>query len=119
MYTHSKLCSSKVYRSLILFINNEPQWFIHVWYLFSDDEEEADDSHKIEILHKRRNLLAAFCKLIVFNIIEMKNAAGIFKHYMKYYNDYGDIIKMTLAKSREINKISCARTLGLSLTQVI
>ncbi|XP_072033672.1 cohesin subunit SA-1-like isoform X2 [Amphiura filiformis] len=83
-----------------------------------DDEEEADDSHKIEILHKRRNLLAAFCKLIVFNIIEMKNAAGIFKHYMKYYNDYGDIIKMTLAKSREINKISCARTLGLSLTQL-
>ncbi|XP_071839259.1 cohesin subunit SA-1-like isoform X2 [Apostichopus japonicus] len=83
-----------------------------------EDEEDADDSHKIEILHKRRNLLASFCKLIVFNIIEMKNASGIFKHYMKFYNDYGDIIKTTLAKSREINKISCARTLGLSLTQL-
>uniref|UniRef100_A0ABM0MT92 Cohesin subunit SA-2-like n=1 Tax=Saccoglossus kowalevskii TaxID=10224 RepID=A0ABM0MT92_SACKO len=81
-----------------------------------DDEE--DDSAKIEMLHKRRNLLACFCKLIVFNIIEMKAAASVFKHYMKYYNDYGDIIKMTLAKSREINKVDCARTLGLSLTQV-
>ncbi|XP_022098591.1 cohesin subunit SA-2-like isoform X2 [Acanthaster planci] len=83
-----------------------------------DDDEEGDDSHKIEILHKRRNLLASFCKLIVFNVIEMRNAAGIFKHYMKYYNDYGDIIKMTLAKSRENNKIACAQTLGLSLTQL-
>ncbi|XP_071489542.1 cohesin subunit SA-1-like [Diadema antillarum] len=83
-----------------------------------EDEEEGDDSHKIEVLHKRRNLLASFCKLIVFSIIEMRNASGIFKHYMKFYNDYGDIIKMTLAKSRENNKISCARTLGLSLTQL-
>ncbi|XP_030838180.1 cohesin subunit SA-1 [Strongylocentrotus purpuratus] len=83
-----------------------------------DDEEDGDDSHKIEVLHKRRNLLAAFCKQIVFSIIEMRNASGIFKHYMKFYNDYGDIIKMTLAKSRENNKISCARTLGLSLTQL-
>ncbi|XP_070538623.1 cohesin subunit SA-2-like isoform X2 [Ptychodera flava] len=83
-----------------------------------DDEEEGDDSAKIEMLHKRRNLLACFCKLIVFNIIEMKAAASVFKHYMKYYNDYGDIIKMTLAKSREINKVDCARTLGLSLAQL-
>ncbi|XP_071950467.1 cohesin subunit SA-2-like isoform X2 [Antedon mediterranea] len=83
-----------------------------------DDDDEGDDSHKIEVLHKRRNLLASFCKLIVFNIIDMRNAAGIFKHYMKYYNDYGDIIKLTLAKSREINKISCAKTLGLSLSQL-
>ena len=52
-------------------------------YFLEDDDEEGDDSHKIEILHKRRNLLASFCKLIVFNVIEMKNAAGIFKHYMK------------------------------------
>ncbi|XP_077988288.1 cohesin subunit SA-2-like isoform X3 [Glandiceps talaboti] len=83
-----------------------------------DEEEEGDDSAKIEMLHKRRNLLASFCKLIVFNVIEMKAAASVFKHYMKYYNDYGDIIKMTLAKSREINKVDCARTLGLSLSQL-
>ena len=36
----------------------------------------------------------------------------------QFYNDYGDIIKATLSKSREINKISTAKTLALSLTQV-
>nr|XP_054771112.1 cohesin subunit SA-1-like [Lytechinus pictus] len=64
------------------------------------------------------NLLASFCKLIVFSIIEIGNSSDIMEHYVSFYNDYGDIIKMTLAKSRENNKISCARTLGLSLTQL-
>jgi len=38
--------------------------------------------------------------------------------FLQFYNDYGDIIKATLAKSREINKVSTAKTLALSLTQV-
>jgi len=34
----------------------------------------------------------------------------------QYYNDYGDIIKATLGKAREINKTNCARTMAISLT---
>lgn len=34
---------------------------------------------------------------------------------LQYYNDYGDIIKATLGKAREINKIKCARTMVSSL----
>jgi cohesin complex subunit SA-1/2 len=45
-------------------------------------------------------------------------AADVFRHYVKYYNDYGDIIKTTLGKSREINKVSCARTMALSLSML-
>lgn len=37
---------------------------------------------------------------------------------MQFYNDYGDIIKATLGKAREINKVSTAKTLALSLTQL-
>ena len=37
---------------------------------------------------------------------------------LQYYNDYGDIIKATLGKAREINKVSTAKTLALSLTQL-
>ncbi|KAF7478761.1 Hypothetical predicted protein [Marmota monax] len=48
----------------------------------------------------------------------MHAAADIFKHYMKYYNDYGDIIKETLSKTRQIDKIQCAKTLILSLQQL-
>lgn len=31
------------------------------------------------------------------------------------YNEYGDIIKATVAKARELNKVNCARTMVASL----
>jgi len=42
-----------------------------------------DENKKIEELHKRRNFLASFCKLIVYNIIKIKCATDMFKYYMK------------------------------------
>uniref|UniRef100_A0A8C7R1T0 Cohesin subunit SA n=1 Tax=Oncorhynchus mykiss TaxID=8022 RepID=A0A8C7R1T0_ONCMY len=77
-----------------------------------------DEAAKIEALHKRRNLLAAYCKLIIYNVVEMNTGADIFKQYMRYYNDYGDIIKETMSKTRQIDKIQCAKTLILSLQQL-
>ncbi len=93
-----------------------------------------DEAGKIEALHRRRNLLAAFCKLIVYNVIEIKTGADIFKQYMRvsliyvvtflcvcylmltpclclcvvYYN-YGDIIKETMSKARQIDRFSVPR----------
>ncbi|MEE6496982.1 hypothetical protein FKM82_002547 [Ascaphus truei] len=84
----------------------------------SADGQQDDEASKIEALHKRRNLLAAFCKLIVYNVVEMNAAADVFKQYMRYYNDYGDIIKETMSKTRQIDKIQCAKTLILSLQQL-
>lgn len=34
---------------------------------------------------------------------------------LQCYNDYGDIIKATLSKAREINKQSCAMTMELAM----
>lgn len=48
-------------------------------------------------------------KLHVFNC---------FASLPQYYNDYGDIIKETLSKTRQTDKILCAKTLILSLQQV-
>uniref|UniRef100_A0A4W4GF41 Cohesin subunit SA n=1 Tax=Electrophorus electricus TaxID=8005 RepID=A0A4W4GF41_ELEEL len=93
-------------------------------HVFIDQDEDNsstgldDEAGKIEALHKRRNLLAAYCKLIIFNVVEMKTGADIFKQYMRYYNDYGDIIKETMSKTRQIDKIQCAKTLILSLQQL-
>uniref|UniRef100_A0A673N3C4 Cohesin subunit SA n=1 Tax=Sinocyclocheilus rhinocerous TaxID=307959 RepID=A0A673N3C4_9TELE len=89
-------------------------------FIDQDDENQSmeDEANKIEALHKRRNLLAAFCKLIIYDIVDMPAAADIFKQYMKYYNDYGDIIKETLSKARHMDKIQCAKTLILSLQQL-
>jgi cohesin complex subunit SA-1/2 len=92
--------------------------FLNDKVFIEDDDDGMDENKKIEELHKRRNFLASFCKLIVYNVIKIKCATDMFKYYMKFYNDYGDIIKATLSKAREINKVHTAKTLALSLTQL-
>ncbi|XP_078401229.1 cohesin subunit SA-2-like [Cetorhinus maximus] len=90
----------------------------HVFIARDTELIDKDDERKVGKLHKRRNLLAAFCKLIVFSVVEMDVAADIFKQYIKYYIDYGDIIKETLSRTRQIDKIQCAKTLIQSLKQL-
>lgn len=46
-------------------------------------EEEKDESCKLDDLHKKRSLLAAYCKLIVYNVVEVTAAAEIYKFYVK------------------------------------
>ena len=42
-------------------------------HVFIDDsEEDIDDHQKIEELHKRRNFLASYCKLVVYNVLPTK-----------------------------------------------
>lgn len=47
------------------------------------DGQQDDEAGKIEALHKRRNLLAAYCKLIIYNVVDMSTGADIFKQYMR------------------------------------
>lgn len=84
----------------------------------SRDSENSEVEMKLEDLHKRRNLLAAYCKLIVHGVLEMSMAAEVFMYYMKYYNDFGDIIKETMYRTRQIDKMESARTLVLCLQQL-
>lgn len=49
---------------------------------------------------------------------EMSTVLKLYFFSLQYYNDYGDIIKETLSKTRQIDKIQCAKTLILSLQQV-
>ncbi|RLW07827.1 hypothetical protein DV515_00003824 [Chloebia gouldiae] len=95
-------------------------------HVFMDGEEEKKDlteegkdgTCKLDDLHKKRSLLAAYCKLIVYNVVEMTAAAEIYKYYVKTYSDFGDIIKETLSKTRCNNKIQSAKTLILCLQQL-
>ncbi|MGH0157995.1 UNVERIFIED_CONTAM: hypothetical protein FKN15_034697 [Acipenser sinensis] len=82
------------------------------------DEEDGGDSLQLSLLHRRRGFLAGFCKLLVYNVLELDAAADIFKHFLKFYNGYGDIIKETLSRARQIDKMQCAKTLCLSLQQL-
>ena len=56
--------------------------FIQNHVFIDDDEEDQDDHSKIKELHKRRNFLASFCKLIIYNVLPTKVGADIFKHYV-------------------------------------
>ncbi|XP_066032585.1 cohesin subunit SA-2-like isoform X1 [Chamaea fasciata] len=96
-------------------------------HVFMDKEEEEekdlteegkDETCKLDELHKKRRLLAAYCKLIVYNVVEMTAAAEVYKYYVKTYSDFGDIIKETLSKTRYNNKIQSAKTLILCLQQL-
>ncbi|XP_062454879.1 cohesin subunit SA-3 [Rhea pennata] len=96
----------------------------HVFnHVFSHEElasgEPEDSESHIEGLHRRRVLLAGFCKLIIYNVLELSAASDVFKHYAKFYGDYGDIIKETLNCTRQINRQEWARTLLLSLQQLM
>ncbi|KAJ8012485.1 hypothetical protein DPEC_G00043300 [Dallia pectoralis] len=73
---------------------------------------------RLEELHRHRNLLAAYSKLIVHGVLEMSMAAEVFMYYLKYYNDFGDIIKETLNRMRQTDKIESARALVLCLQQL-
>ncbi|XP_061439714.1 cohesin subunit SA-3 isoform X2 [Rhineura floridana] len=85
----------------------------------SHAQDNEDEECQIEQLHQRRNLLAGFCKLVVCGVLELTAASDIFKHYSKFYNDYGDIIKETLNRVRQIDRTEWARTLLLSLQQLL
>ena len=63
--------------------------FVQNHVFVEDDEEDQDDHSKIKELHKRRNFLASFCKLIIYNVLPTKNGADVFKHYVHFYNHYG------------------------------
>ncbi|XP_051938433.1 cohesin subunit SA-2 isoform X3 [Hippocampus zosterae] len=75
------------------------------------------EEDKMEELHRRRSMLAAYCKLILHGVLETSMAADIFTFYVKYQNDLGDIIKETIHRSRLIDKFESTRTLVLSLQQ--
>uniref|UniRef100_A0A8C1JWK6 Stromal antigen 2a n=1 Tax=Cyprinus carpio TaxID=7962 RepID=A0A8C1JWK6_CYPCA len=59
----------------------------HVFVDQDEDSSTDDEADKIEALHRRRNLLAAFCKLIIYNVVDMKTGADIFKQYMRLFNE--------------------------------
>uniref|UniRef100_A0A803T3T5 SCD domain-containing protein n=1 Tax=Anolis carolinensis TaxID=28377 RepID=A0A803T3T5_ANOCA len=79
------LPSSSLQTKMIIFIQD---------HVFTDEEEETKEedrkkeSQKLDALHLKRCLLAAYCKLIIYNVVEMTSAAEIYKHYMKLFQKY-------------------------------
>ncbi|XP_071888311.1 cohesin subunit SA-3-like [Anas platyrhynchos] len=82
------------------------------------DEPDAAEAH-MEDLHCRRMLLAGFCKLIIYNVLEPSATSDVLKYYDKFHAEYGDIIKETLACIHRMDGQEWARVVLLSLQQVM
>ncbi|XP_073397533.1 cohesin subunit SA-2-like isoform X4 [Dendrobates tinctorius] len=93
-------------------------------HVFQSQEEkdavvpETNEDMTLVILHRKRMLLAVYCKLIASSVVEMSAVAEIYKQYMKTYIDFGDIIKETLSRTRQNNRIESAKSLVLCLKQL-
>lgn len=70
---------------------------------------------KIEKLHKKRCILAAFSKLVMYNTVPMRYMAEICRGYSKYATSYGDIVKQTLNCCRDISKVLTSKLISLTL----
>lgn len=47
-----------------------------------------------------------------------ESRANLPRNYVRFYLDFGDIIKTTLGKTREINKVLCAKSMATALTDI-
>lgn len=75
--------------------------------------ESESGEGRLEDLHRRRNLLSAYCKLIVHSVLEMSMAAEVFKQYVKVWHFSSWLYSLTLnsgnlltrQKSRAVNQM--------------
>ncbi|XP_061895568.1 cohesin subunit SA-1 [Entelurus aequoreus] len=90
-------------------------------YIFSDSYIVAtEDEHEEEIalLQKKRLQLAGYCRLVLVGVLDYEAATDVFKHYHMYFRDFGDIIKGTIIKLRDVGQEMCAKILCLSMQQL-
>ncbi|XP_068184959.1 cohesin subunit SA-2 isoform X2 [Antennarius striatus] len=108
--------SPKLQRALLAFV------LLHVFVGPDSDGQagaaEGDEEERLEDCHRRRALLAAYCKLIVHGVLEMSMAAEVFMYYVKYCNAFGDILKELLNRTRQTDKMESTRMLLLCLQQL-
>ncbi|MFH4976876.1 hypothetical protein AB6A40_003585 [Gnathostoma spinigerum] len=83
------------------------------------EESEADctmdQQSQIQLMHKRRNLLAQYCKLILHGILEISDSSLVLRYFTKFYTDFGDILKYLLNKCRELDRLGFAKAIVLAL----
>ncbi|XP_029786834.1 cohesin subunit SA-2-like [Suricata suricatta] len=79
---------------------------------------KEEDSEELHELFHRRNMLAVFCKLVVYNVLDMSAAAEVYQFYLKHYHHFGDILKETMTRTRQNDRLRNALSLLLCLQQL-
>ncbi|KAF8385012.1 scc-3 [Pristionchus pacificus] len=80
-----------------------------------EDTSSLDQTSEIEMMHRKRSLLAQYCKLALHGVIPYLEAAHMLRHYVKFYSDFGDILKLLILKTRDTDRMANARMLSAAL----
>lgn len=67
-----------------------------------------EDHLQIEQLHQRRRLLAGFCKLLLYGVLEMDAASDVFKHYSKVQRG----ARLSMALTHDLRPCSATERVG-------
>ncbi|GMT33576.1 hypothetical protein PFISCL1PPCAC_24873, partial [Pristionchus fissidentatus] len=76
-----------------------------------EDTSSMDQTSEIEMMHRKRSLLAQYCKLALHGVIPYAEAAYMLRHYVKFYSDFGDILKLLILKTRDTDRMANAKCL--------
>uniref|UniRef100_A0A6I8PCK3 SCD domain-containing protein n=1 Tax=Ornithorhynchus anatinus TaxID=9258 RepID=A0A6I8PCK3_ORNAN len=82
-----------------------------------EEERRVGRERQLTALPRRRSLLAGYCRLIASDVVDAAAAAEVFSHYVKAYDDFGDIIRETLSRTRHNSPTGAARALVLCLRE--
>nr|XP_057931328.1 cohesin subunit SA-1 isoform X2 [Doryrhamphus excisus]XP_057931329.1 cohesin subunit SA-1 isoform X2 [Doryrhamphus excisus] len=123
LYSTNSIRSEPALRSLYLLPSDAMRAELAAYlldYVFSDsDSVGVEDEHEeIALLQKKRLHLAGYCKLVIYGVLDLTAATDVFKHYHKYFRDFGDIIKDTIIKTKAVSPVLSAKTLCLCLQQL-
>ncbi|PIC26065.1 hypothetical protein B9Z55_018757 [Caenorhabditis nigoni] len=77
--------------------------------------DDMDQQKKIEMMHKMRQLVAQYAKLIIHGAMPIAEASELIKRYHSHYQDFGDIFKNLLSKCREISFVDTGVMIGDAL----
>ncbi|VDN32860.1 unnamed protein product [Gongylonema pulchrum] len=82
----------------------------------NDADRALDQQTQVELMHRRRKILAQFCKLIVYGVLPIHEASTVLQFYTKFYSDFGDILKCLITKCREVDRLASAKAISIALT---
>ncbi|XP_028401572.1 cohesin subunit SA-2-like [Dendronephthya gigantea] len=91
-------------------------------YAFSDlnveqerEDEDENTESEVQELNNKRVVLSGLCKLFAYNIFDMHRASEVFSKFISAFGNFGDIIKHTMSKCREINIEYYTKTIVFTL----
>ncbi|KAL3102248.1 hypothetical protein niasHS_003657 [Heterodera schachtii] len=81
----------------------------------NDSVRDLNEPERIQLMAKRRNILAQYSKLFIFGLLPIIESVGILRQFTRFFSEYGDIMKNLLQKCRELDKWATAKAIVLAL----